>query len=130
MIYQKDIFNAIPLSPESRTSSLSNFKYIKIDSDFISGNKKIDNFFEKRQKMNELFDMLNEIWFEDFLSDVDEFKNLILKNCFITNEQLLLLTSNKLTKAVVSTNESLIDHLKTCSLCSVSKSKVNNFINI
>lgn len=97
---------------------LSQFKYIKItdeNASFIS-NPNLTDFMVQRSKMNEYFELLNERCFEEHVSEVEEYKNLITPTCYITNEQLMLLNCGKLVKAVNLANDILVTHLKTCIL--------------
>lgn len=60
---------------------LKQFKYIKISSDnakFMDNNQ-LKEFMKVREKMRSLFDLLSEGCFDEFLCEVDEYKNLILK---------------------------------------------------
>lgn len=98
---------------------LSQFKYLKVtdeNAEFIN-NKALKKFMILRRKLNELFDLLHEKWFDEHISEVDEYKNLILKSCYITNEQISLLKAGKLNKAIEFTNNTLGVHLKTWPLC-------------
>ncbi|CAI2386356.1 unnamed protein product [Moneuplotes crassus] len=98
---------------------LEQFKYIKItskDAKFMK-NRQLKNFMAARDQLNRLFDLLSEYCFEEFLSEVDEYKNLILKNCYLTNYQVRLLSSGKLTPVIKSTILKIQSHIPECKNC-------------
>jgi hypothetical protein len=87
---------------------------------FTWENAKLAKFIKSRKELNAMFDLLHEKWFEEFLAEVDEFKNLILKAWFVTLQQLSMLEDGRLIKGVMVAISLVKEHLKECTLWRVT----------